>query len=95
MTTLPPEIAGNLDGHRTALAIIRAMLTDNIQDALDLWFNQCDEERTDTAFALATQTGAYLTASYGGDEHGKQAAVAYAERALLVMAREGAPTGSS
>lgn len=87
MTTLPPEITDNLDAHRTALAIIRAMLTDRIEDALDLWFNQNDEERTDTAFALATQAGAYLTARYGGDEHGMQTAVTYAERALLAMAK--------
>lgn len=36
MTSLPPEITRNLDAHRTALAIIRATLTNTIDDALNL-----------------------------------------------------------
>lgn len=88
VTGLPPEITDDLDAHRTALALIHAILAGETDQVWDLWFTRLEDERDDIARALATQAGAYLTARYGGDEHGKQAAIRFAESTLLDMARE-------
>jgi hypothetical protein len=88
MTALPPEITRNLDAHRTALAFIRAMLTDRIDDALELWFTCPEDQRIDIGFALATQAAAYLSARCGGGEAGGRMALRYADETLLAMAQE-------
>lgn len=88
MTALPPEIARDLDAHRTALAVIRAVLTGQTDAVWDLWFERTEADRDEIARCLATQAAAYLTARCGGGELGTAAAIRFADNTLLAMAAE-------